>query len=124
MRDAIVFSLFDQIVEDDGGRGGLSEDESTERIEKRFIGSFSNLIKGLVWDKKTRSFTDTGNGLFNAPLSEVDADKWFGDAAGGVKSKKNTLAALSEAFTRLQSQDKTKLTKNPFLLENKTENSS
>ena len=87
-----------------------------------FIGSFSNLIKGLVWDKKTRSFTDTGNGLFNAPLSEVDADKWFGDAAGGVKSKKNTLAALSEAFTRLQSQDKTKLTKNPFLLENKTEN--
>ena len=41
MRDNIVFSLFDQIVEDDGGRGGLFEGESTERVEKRFIGSFS-----------------------------------------------------------------------------------
>ena len=36
-----MFSLFDQIVEDDGGRGGLFEGESTERVEKRFIGSFS-----------------------------------------------------------------------------------
>ena len=41
VRDTIVFSLFDQIVEDDGGRGGLFEGESSERIEKRFIGSFS-----------------------------------------------------------------------------------
>ena len=41
VRDTIVFSLFDQIVEDDGGRGGLFEGESSERVEKRFIGSFS-----------------------------------------------------------------------------------
>ena len=88
----------------------------------RFEGSYSNLIKGLVWNKKTQTFTDTGDGLFDTHLSAVDADKWFSNSARSQAVKRNTLAALSEAFTRLQSQGKTKLTVNPFVLENKTEN--
>ena len=90
--------------------------------QKSFGGPFTNLIKGLVWNNKTRIFTDSGNGLFDTHLSDVDADKWFDDSMGCIRNKRDTLAALSEAFTRLQSQGKTKLTKNPFVLENKTEN--
>jgi len=88
----------------------------------RFERTYSNLVKGLVWSKRTRTFTDFGNGLFDTHLSEVDADKWFNSSAGVAENKYKTLAALSEAFTRLQSQGKTKLTKNPFVLENKVAN--
>jgi len=87
-----------------------------------FDGTFTNLIKGLVWNRKTRIFTDSGNGLFDTHLSEVDAEKWFEGVKLAALTKYKTLAALSEAFTRLQSQGKTKLAKNPFVLENKTEN--
>jgi len=90
--------------------------------QSKHEGVYSNLIKGLVWNNKTRIFTDSGNGLFDTHLSDVDADKWFDDSMGCIRSKRDTLAALSEAFTRLQSQGKTKLAKNPFILENKTEN--
>jgi len=90
--------------------------------QSKFEGTFTNLIKGMVWNKKARSFTDSGNGLFDTHLSEVDAEKWFNRSASAVENKYKTLAALSEAFTRLQSQGKTKLAKNPFVLENKTEN--
>jgi hypothetical protein len=41
VRDEIVFTLFDEIVEDDRELGGLSEGEASERVERRFIGSFS-----------------------------------------------------------------------------------
>jgi len=95
-------------------------EETTYRA--KFEGSFSNLIKGLIWSKKTQTFTESGNGIFDTSLSTVDAEKWFNDSVRAVIAKQNTLAALSEAFTRLQSQGKTKLAKNPFVLENKTEN--
>ena len=41
VRDEIVFTLFDEIVEDDRELGGISEGEGSERVERRFIGSFS-----------------------------------------------------------------------------------
>ena len=88
----------------------------------RFEGSFTNLIKGLVWNNKLQVFTDSGNGLFDIHLSSVDAEKWFNIMQAATDSKIRVLTTLSEAFTRLQSQGKTKLTKNPFVLENKTEN--
>jgi len=88
----------------------------------RFEGSYSNLIKGLVWNKKTQTFTDSGNRLFDTHLSDVDIEKWFNDSVSCNENKHKCVASLSEAFTRLQSQGKTKLTKNPFVLENKTEN--
>lgn len=36
-----MFTLFDEIVEDDRELGGISEGEGSERVERRFIGSFS-----------------------------------------------------------------------------------
>ena len=36
-----MFTLFDEIVEDDRELGGISEWEGSERVERRFIGSFS-----------------------------------------------------------------------------------
>jgi len=91
-------------------------------FELTYENVLSNLIKGLVWNNKTQSFTDTGNGLFNTHLSSVDVNKWFESTARPPLIKRQTLTALSEAFTRLQSQGKTKLTKNPFVLESKAEN--
>jgi hypothetical protein len=41
VRDEIVFTLFDEVVEDDRELGGISEGEASERVERRFIGSFS-----------------------------------------------------------------------------------
>jgi hypothetical protein len=41
LHDHIYFTLFDEMVEDDSQRGGYFEDESTERVEKRYLGSFS-----------------------------------------------------------------------------------
>jgi hypothetical protein len=41
VHDEIVFTLFDEIIEDDIALGGLLEGESSERIERRYIGSFS-----------------------------------------------------------------------------------
>ena len=37
----ITFTLFDEIIEDDGDRGGFYEGESSERVERRYIGSFT-----------------------------------------------------------------------------------
>ena len=91
-------------------------------FKHKFEKVYSNLIKGLVWSKKTQTFTDSGNGLFDIHLSNVDADKWFESNKSAISTKIAVLTALSEAFTRLQSLGKTKLTANPFLLENKTEN--
>ncbi|MCY7381898.1 MAG: hypothetical protein LH628_04780 [Microcoleus sp. CAN_BIN18] len=88
----------------------------------RYEGSYLNLIKGLVWNKKTQTFTDTGAGLFDTHLSSVNVEKWFEDSCGCLRLNRQTIAALSEAFIYLQSQGKTKLTKNPFVLDNKTEN--
>ena len=41
INDQIFFTLFDEVSQDDKSRGGHFEDESTERIERRFLGSFS-----------------------------------------------------------------------------------
>jgi len=90
--------------------------------QPRYEKTYSNLIKGLVYNRKVGVFTDTGNGLFDTHLSDVDIEKWFNDLLISEKNKLGVIVALSEAFTRLQSQGKTKLTKNPFILENKTEN--
>ena len=40
VRDIIYFSLFDQIVEDEGGRKGYLEGENTTRTDKKYLGSF------------------------------------------------------------------------------------
>lgn len=94
-------------------------------FEFKFNGGFSNALKGLVWDGKTKSFTDTQNGVWDLPLRPSIGDLILAHEMC-ADSKKNLFSALSEAFTRLQSQGKTKLTVNPFVLvstiaENKTD---
>lgn len=39
--DEVFFNLFDEVILDDSSLGGHLEGESTERIEKRYLGSFS-----------------------------------------------------------------------------------
>ena len=77
--------------------------------------SFSNVVKGFVWNKVTAKYSDTDTGIYDLPLSKVSADMIL-DHPYAVLKKQNTLTALSEAFTRLQSQGKTKLTANPFVI--------
>jgi len=88
--------------------------------EKKFLRTYTNLIKGLVWENSKQEFFQTDKGITELPLSEVDANQLYKiDVA--KRQIENCLSTLSEAFTRLQSQGKTKLTKNPFVL-NKIEN--
>ena len=39
--DVVTFMLFDEIIADDSKTGGILEGENPERIERRFLGSFS-----------------------------------------------------------------------------------
>eukprot|EP01038_Epipyxis_sp_PR26KG_P007416 gene7416-10108_t len=41
MSDEVFFTLFDEVVEDDSAKGGFLEGESSIRIERRYLGSFS-----------------------------------------------------------------------------------
>ncbi|MEG4989043.1 DUF3596 domain-containing protein [Microcoleus sp. BR0-C5] len=95
-------------------------EETTYRSS--YEAAYSNLIKGLVWSKKTKTFTDAGDGLLDTRLGTLDIEKWFNESTRTQAIKQKTLAALSEAFARLQSLGKTKLAANPFILSNKNEN--
>jgi len=83
--------------------------------------TYSNIVKGFKWDKVTTKYLDTGTSIYDIRLSEVTTSMIL-DHPYASKSKYNCIASLSEAFTRLQSQGKTKLTQNPFVLESKAEN--
>lgn len=91
-------------------------------FEFRFSRAYSVIIKGLVWDGKNCTHSDTGNGAYNLPLSAVSADILLAHP-NAMPIKLNTLNALSEAFARLQSLGQTKLTVNPFVVHrNSTKN--
>jgi len=90
-------------------------------FEFKFNRAFINALKGLVWNGKTKLFTDTQNGVWDMLLCSAITEKILTHKMN-AESRKSLVSALSEAFTRLQSQGRTKLTKNPFILENKTEN--
>jgi integrase len=76
-----------------------------------YLKVFSNALKGLKWDAKTCKHSDTGNSVWDKPLSAE-----IGEFLILIElNKKTTLfAALNEAFTRAQSQGKVKLAINPF----------
>ncbi|MEG4812779.1 tyrosine-type recombinase/integrase [Microcoleus sp. F8-D3] len=86
-----------------------------------FSGVYTNALKGLVWSKKTQTATDSQNGIWNMPLSSSVTDLLKSHPIC-TATKQKLFSALSEAFLRLQSLGKTKLTINPFILDNKTEN--
>ena len=48
VRDNIVLTVFDEVVEDDAHRGGFLEGETTSRTEKRYLGDLSIPISTLV----------------------------------------------------------------------------
>ncbi|MEG4360159.1 hypothetical protein QUB42_32615, partial [Microcoleus sp. Aus8_D1] len=87
----------------------------------RFCKTYTNLIKGLVWDKETQSFNQSSYSIWDLSISNTVGEILF-KATTGQENKQKSLAALSEAFTRLQSLGKTKLTIDPFVIENKAEN--
>jgi len=91
-----------------------------------FLRTYTNIIKGLIWHKASRTFSQQTSIWDKAITSTtVLTDVILSHPATGI-NKRRTLNALSEAFTRLQSQGKTKLTVNPFVIiagvaENKTD---
>jgi len=91
----------------------------------KFCRTYTNILKGLTWNKKTRLFTNTQNGVWELSLCPSVADLILTHNAC-AENIKNLFTALLEAFTRLQSLGKTKLTTNPFVIvggvtENKTD---
>ncbi|MEG4358509.1 tyrosine-type recombinase/integrase, partial [Microcoleus sp. Aus8_D1] len=91
----------------------------------KFNSTFTNALKGLVWDGKTKSFTGSQNSVWDLPLCPSVTDLILAHKMS-ADSKSNLFSSLSEAFTRLQSQGKTKLAVNPFAIvstiaENKTD---
>jgi integrase len=85
-------------------------------FEIQYCKTYSNVIKGLVWDRKKCEFSDNSFGIYHQPLTENVANDMIANS-DFPKIKNRAISALSEAFLRLQSQGKTKLTVNPFVLD-------
>ena len=90
-----------------------------------FHRTYTNVIKGLIWDSGNQTFTESQHSVYGMAISASVVTTLL---AGGTnqETKRKTLVALSEAFTRLQSLGKTKLAVNPFVIvggvtENKTD---
>jgi len=99
-------------------------EETTFKLNYQVV--FTNAVKGLIWNNQQHSHTIAASGcMWDMSLSQVDVNRLM-KAPLSLRTQRKTLAALSEAFTRLQSQGKTKLTANPFVIvggvtENKTD---
>lgn len=76
--------------------------------------SYTNPLKGKVFDKKNRVYSLLDNPIWDAHLSEQMGD-YFSRFTCCVATKRSILTALSEAFLRIQSQGKTNLSLNPFV---------
>lgn len=76
--------------------------------------SYTNPIKGKVYDKKSGVYLTLDNPLWNERLSERLGDS-LSRFTCCAATKRSIISALSEAFSRLQSLGKTKLTVNPFV---------
>jgi integrase len=90
-----------------------------------FRKKLTNIIKGLVWNKQKQTMTSLSCSTWELPISTDVVDVLL-SSPFEEDSKRRTLVALSEAFVRLQSQGKTKLTINPFIrpvsiIKNKTD---
>ena len=81
--------------------------------------SYTNPLKGKVYDKKNHVYLTSDNSLWDEPLSGKVGD-YLSQFTCCVATKRSIISALSEAFLRLQSQGKTRLTVNPFAISNFT----
>ncbi len=77
--------------------------------------AFTNAIKGLIWDNQRREHTLSPCGtIWDTSISAVNIEVFEQLEISGT-TKRKSLAALSEAFARLQKMGQTKLTTNPFV---------
>jgi hypothetical protein len=65
VRDDVIFTLFDQEEEDDAHMGGFLEGESSERIEKRFLGVFQLPFSTLYREQRIEGLFRLQTPLFN-----------------------------------------------------------
>jgi len=94
-------------------------------FNERYLSTFTNIVKGLTWDRVNHVFVENGCSVYKLFLGENVANKILSQDVFAA-NKSSTLSALSEAFTRLQSLGKTKVKINPFIaiggvVENKTD---
>jgi integrase len=90
-----------------------------------FCSTFTNILKGLAWNKKTLTLDFVHTNVWSENLSSSLASVILAHPVS-ARSRFKLLAALSEAFIRLQSLGKTRITANPFVIvdgtvENKTD---
>ncbi|MEG4210310.1 tyrosine-type recombinase/integrase [Microcoleus sp. S13_B4] len=95
-------------------------------FETIFRGTYTNIIKGLHWDYSRHEFIDNGSEIYSLLLSDSNLEQRITQQTASVRNKVRVQAELSQAFARLQSMGKTKLTVNPFVsiggnTENKTD---
>lgn len=80
----------------------------------KFLKVYTNALKGLVWDKKTTTHTNAGNGVWEVPLTLDVAEKVLSIPLCST-NKHSLLLALNEAFIRATQLDKYNLPSvNPF----------
>ncbi|MEG4535180.1 tyrosine-type recombinase/integrase [Microcoleus sp. D2_18a_D3] len=87
-----------------------------------FAGTYTNTLKGLLWNNPCQCFDEVEGGIYSIPISSSCTEILLTHPVS-KRTKGKLLTALQEAFNRLQSQGKTRLTNNPFARTNKsTEN--
>jgi hypothetical protein len=75
--------------------------------------TYTNILKGKVWDNTLKTYQSTGTGVYDLPLSpEVGQNLLLVSCHKTILIA--TIRALNEAFTRAQSLGKVKLSINPF----------
>ncbi|MCC3532533.1 MAG: hypothetical protein JGK21_31755, partial [Microcoleus sp. PH2017_22_RUC_O_B] len=94
-------------------------------FEFLFEKNYTNIIRGLTYNRKQAEFEVFGVAMWGLSLSDFNISTLL-QFPCAISSKKRVCASLFEAFARLQSLGKTKLTVNPFVMttgtvENKTD---
>lgn len=77
--------------------------------------SFTNPIKGKNYNRKNGTYLTVDNPLWDESLNGAIRER-LSELVCCTATKRSIVSALSEAFTRLQSLGKTKLTVNPFVI--------
>jgi integrase len=77
--------------------------------------SFTNPIKGKNYNRKNGTYLTVDNSLWDESLNGEIRER-LSEFVCCTATKRSLVSALSEAFTRLQSLGKTKLTVNPFVI--------
>ncbi|MDF0551658.1 tyrosine-type recombinase/integrase [Kamptonema sp. UHCC 0994] len=85
-------------------------------FKHNFLGSYTNALKGLKWNNKAQSFTDTGLGIWGLPLNE-EIGKMADNSLNKLMCHNTSVklsSALKEAIDRAMQSGKLQLAKNPF----------